>query len=169
MHKYRNKAAFLDRDGTINKNYGYVIDIKKFKFLKNVIPAIRFLKKRGFLVIVISNQSGIARGYFTNNDLNNLNKSVLKILKKKRTKIDFFYHSPYHPKFSKFSKEENFMRKPNPGMIIKAIKKHNIDIQKSFMIGDSLEDKIAANRAGIKFFPKKENLLYIVKKAVNSF
>lgn len=164
IHK-KSKAAFLDRDGTINKNFGYVIDKKKFKFLKNAIPAIKYLKKKKFLVIVITNQSGISRGFFSNKAVIKLHNWVIKELKKKKTLIDKFYFCSYHPRFSKLSKKNNFMRKPNPGMILKAAKDFNVDLKKSFMIGDSLSDKLAAKRAGILFFKKKQNLLITVKRA----
>ena len=90
---------------------------------------------------------------------------MIKELKKKKTLIDKFYFCSYHPRFSKLSKKNNFMRKPNPGMILKAAKDFNVDLKKSFMIGDSLSDKLAAKRAGILFFKKKQNLLITVKRA----
>ena len=164
--RQKYKAAFLDRDGTINKNFGYVIDKNKFKFLKNTVPAIKYLKKKKFLVFVITNQSGIARGFFSTKKVIRLHNWVLKELKKKKTLIDKFYFCSYHPKFSKISKKNNFMIKPNPGMILKAAKDFNVDLKKSFMIGDSLSDKLAANKAGILFFKKKQNLLVTVKKAI---
>jgi D-glycero-D-manno-heptose 1,7-bisphosphate phosphatase len=162
----KTKAAFLDRDGTINKNYGYVIDKKKIKFLKNVVRSIKLLNKKKFLVIIITNQSGIARGLFKKKKLHDLHKWMRSTLKRQHAIIHDFYYCSYHPKFSKYSEHANYMRKPNPGMIFKAMKEHNIDLSRSFMIGDSIKDKIAAKKAGLLFYKKKKNLLTIVKKAI---
>ena len=164
-----NKAAFLDRDGVINKNYGYVHNIEKFVWLKNVKKAIKFLNHKNYKVIVISNQSGVARKIFTEKDVNKLHKWMNSELKKINAKIDKFYFCPFHPKYgSKYYKKDSYLRKPNPGMLLKAIKKYNIQKRKSFMIGDSGSDQICAKRAGIKFFFKKNNLLKDIKKIIKT-
>lgn len=163
----KRKAAFLDRDGTINKNYGYVGKIENFKFLKKSVEAIKLLKKKKYLVIVISNQSGIARGYFSKKQVIDLHVSINKILKKKNTSIDRFYFCDYHPKFSK--KKSNkllYFRKPNPGMIFKAASDFNIDLKKSFFIGDQFSDYLTAKRSELLFIKKKYNLFSTVKKAL---
>ena len=79
--KFKNKALFLDRDGVINKNFGYVFSTKNFVWLKNVKKAIKFAYKKKYLIIVITNQSGIARGFFSENDVNTLHKEINKQLK----------------------------------------------------------------------------------------
>ena len=160
-----NKAAFLDRDGVINKNYGYVHSLDNFVWLKNVKKAIKYLNDNNYKVIVISNQSGIARKIFTEKDVIILHKWMNLELKKINAKIDEFYFCPFHPKYgSKHYKKNSYYRKPNPGMLLKAIKKYNIEKEKSFMIGDTKSDKICANRAKIKFFFKRNNLLKDIRK-----
>lgn len=163
------KAAFLDRDGTINKNYGYVFKKEKFKLLKNVIPAFKLLKRKNYKIFVISNQSGISRGYFNKIDVINLHNWFNFYLKKFNLKVEHFYFCSYHPKYSKKSKYGDYMRKPNPGMILKAAKEYNIDLHKSFFIGDKKTDQEAAKKAKINFVLKKHNLLVCVKKALNNF
>jgi len=160
-----NKAVFLDRDGVINKNYGYVHDIKKFVWLKNVKKAIKFLNNNNYKVIVISNQSGVARNKFTEKDVNDLHKWMNIELKKINAKIDHFFYCPYHPRVGlKKYKKKSFFRKPNPGMVLKAIKMYNINIGNSFMIGDQKIDEICAKRSKIKFYYKKNNLLKDIKR-----
>ena len=93
-----NKAAFLDRDGVINKNYGYVHSLDNFVWLKNVKKAIKFLNDKNYKVIVISNQSGIARKFYTEKDVIRLHKWMNSELKKINAKVDKFYFCPYHPR-----------------------------------------------------------------------
>ena len=163
--KLKNKALFLDRDGVINKNFGYVFSIKNFVWLKNVKRAIKYAYNKKYLIIVITNQSGVARGIYTENDVKKLHKEVNKELKKINCKIHDFFYCPYHPKYGNRKYRKNsYLRKPNPGMILKAIKKWNIDLNKSLMIGDKRIDMIAAKRLNLKFIKKKYNLLREVKK-----
>ena len=117
------KAAFLDRDGVLNHDTGYVHKIKDFKWKKNVFEAIRFLNTNKYLVIIISNQSGIGRGYYTEKSLKKLNMWIQKQLKKKKAYINKFYHAPYY-KYSKLKKYRSgyLDRKPNTGMIKKLLK-----------------------------------------------
>ena len=137
----KNKAIFLDRDGTINVNTHYVNHPNQVEILPNVIPALKILKKLGYLLIIITNQSGIARGYFKESDLKKVNNRLFKLLKKEDIRIDDLFYCPYHkqallPQF----KKDSFCRKPKPGMIYEATKKHNIDISQSYMIGDMPSD-----------------------------
>ncbi len=166
--KFKNKALFLDRDGVINKNVGYVFSMKNFIWLKNVKKAIKYAYNKNYLIIVISNQSGVARGFYTENDVKKLHKEINKQLRKINCKIHDFFYCPYHPKYgSKKYKKDSFLRKPNPGMILKAIKKWNIDKSKSIMIGDQKTDMIASKKAGLKFIRKRYNLMREVKKKLN--
>lgn len=161
----KKKAVFLDRDGTINKNFGYVFNKSNFVWLKHSKKAIKLLNQKNFLVIVVTNQSGIARGFYNKIDVNKLHMWMNSVLKKNKAKINYFYYSDYHPKFSKNHKN-SFLRKPNPGLILRAIKKHNINIKKSFMIGDSMTDMLAAKKANIKFIFKRKNIFECVKKGL---
>lgn len=164
-----NKAIFLDRDGVINKDLGYVHKISEFIWLPDVKQGIKKLKKNGYLVIIISNQSGIGRGYYSSKDLKKLNLYINTQLKKVGTKIDAFYHCSYHPKFGLGAfKKSSFNRKPNPGMFLKAKKKYKIDFKGSFFIGDKLSDKMAARRAKIKFLQSKNNFKELVFKIIKN-
>ena len=163
--KLKNKALFLDRDGVINKNFGYVFSIKNFVWLKNVKKAIKYAYSKKYLIIVITNQSGVARGIYTENDVKKLHKEVNKELKKINCKIHDFFYCPYHPKYGNRKYRKNsYLRKPNPGMILKAVKKWNIDLSKSLKIGDEKTDMIAAKKSNVRFIKKKYNLLREVKK-----
>jgi len=158
-------CLFLDRDGTINKNYGYIGNFKKFVWLKYSKKAIKYAYKKGFLIVVISNQSGVSRGYFSEEDCLNINKKINSELKKIKCKIHDFYYSFYHPKFKNLNYDSKD-RKPNIGMIIKAKKKWNIDLKKSYMIGDEKKDQKISKKLGIRFKLKRKNLFYEVKSLI---
>jgi len=146
-----NKAVFLDRDGVINKDVGYLDDFKKFKLLPNVINAIKLLKKFNFKIVIITNQSGVARGYFSEEQLNKIHEKMLKIIEKKGGKIDEIYYCPHHPEFGNEKyKKKCSCRKPNIGLILKAKNELNIDLEQSFFIGDKITDIIAGNKAKCK-------------------
>jgi D-glycero-D-manno-heptose 1,7-bisphosphate phosphatase len=146
------KAIFLDRDGVINEERkDYVKSVKEFQIMKNIPDAIITLKKKGFLVIIITNQSAINRGLMTKKTLDGIHNHLQKILKDNKTSIDDFYICPHMP-------DDNCQcRKPNPGMLMKAAQEHNIDMNQSFMIGDSLTDVQAAQKAGCKGILLKHN------------
>ena len=137
------KTIFLDRDGVINKEVGYLHRIEDFIFIDGVFEACLFFKKLDYQIIIISNQSGIARGYFTLFDYEKLTKWMLDQFSKKNISILDVFFCPHGPK-SKCS-----CRKPKPGMLVDAQNKYHIDLEKSWMIGDSERDILAATRAGI--------------------
>lgn len=167
----KNKIFFFDRDGVLIKNYGYLINSQKIKWLKGSVQAIRFLNKKKFKVVIVTNQSGIARGYFSINDLKKFHNNFLYMLNKRKAFVDKIYFCPFYKKaiISRY-KKDSFDRKPNPGMILKALKKFKIKKKNSFMIGDSRSDYLAAKRAGIKFEYKKNYSLYKqVKNIMKTF
>jgi D-glycero-D-manno-heptose 1,7-bisphosphate phosphatase len=167
--RLKKKALFLDRDGVINKNFGYVFLYKDFVWLKNVKKAIKYAYDKNYLIIVATNQSGIARGFFSESDVKKLHSEINKDLKKKNCKIHDFFYCPYHPKFgNKKYRKNSYLRKPNPGMILQAVKKWKINVNKSFMIGDKITDKIASKRANLKFIKKKYNLFAEIKKILKT-
>ena len=164
------KAAFLDRDGVINRNNGYVTNKKRFTWLKNVKSAIRLLNNKKFKVFIVTNQSAVARGFCSENDVNNLHLWINNELKKNKAKIDEFFYCPYHPKgIIKKYRKKSYLRKPNPGMIVKAVKKYSINLDKSFMIGDTKSDKICAERVNLKFYYKKNNLQKDIKLILKKY
>jgi D-glycero-D-manno-heptose 1,7-bisphosphate phosphatase len=156
----RYKCVFLDRDGVINQDKGYISKISDFKIYPGVGKAISLLNKKNYLVIIITNQSGIGRGLIKIKELKNIHNYLRKKIKKYGGKIDDIFYCPFHPEFGKgkYKKKSND-RKPGDGMIKKAIKKWKINTKTSFMIGDKISDKQAAKKAKIKFFYKKEKNL----------
>ena len=145
------KALFLDRDGVINYNFGYVYKINKFKFIEGIFNLVETAKKKGYLVIVVTNQAGIGRGLYTEKDFLILMKWVKIKFKENNSSIDDVFFSPFHPKHGIGSyKKDSYLRKPNPGMLIDAQKKHKIDLSKSMIIGDNISDIKAGKLAGLK-------------------
>lgn len=145
------KAIFLDRDGTINVEKDYIYKEEDLEFEKNSIEALKKFKELGYILIVITNQSGIARKYFSEDDLHRFNKNMNDILKKNMAEIDEFYFCPHHPThgIGEYKKECN-CRKPNNALIEEAIKKYNIDRSKSYMIGDKNSDIQAGLKSDLK-------------------
>jgi D,D-heptose 1,7-bisphosphate phosphatase len=133
-------AVFFDRDNTINYDSGYISDPNLVRLFEGVGEGIAKLKDEyNFKIIVISNQSGIARGYFTEKDVISVNEKINSILKLNfNTEIDAFYFCPFHPQFS--SEEDSKCRKPSPFLVFKAAEELNIDLSKSYFVGDSVSD-----------------------------
>ena len=137
------KTIFLDRDGVINKEVGYLSRVTDFKFIKGVFDACLYFQHLDYKIIIISNQSGIARGYFNENDYLKLTEWMLGQFNNNGIKILDTFYCPHDPK------SHCECRKPKPGMFLVAKKKYNIDMKNSWMIGDSESDIKAANAAGI--------------------
>lgn len=143
-----NKVAFFDRDGTINVEVNYLYKIKDFKFIDGIPELIKSFNDAGFKVIVITNQAGIARGYYSENDMHKLHKHINLQLSKYGACIDAFYFCPHHPDFT----GECECRKPKVGMIEKAIKDFDIDVSKSILLGDKSWDIEAGEKCGIQSY-----------------
>jgi D-glycero-D-manno-heptose 1,7-bisphosphate phosphatase len=136
-----NKAIFLDRDGTINVEKNYLYKIEDFEFLPGVIEGLKLLQEAGYLLIIITNQSGIGRGYYTEEDFNILNNWMLEKLKEKGVKITAVYYCPHLPdaQVEKYRKNCE-CRKPKLGMFLRAIEDYDIDLSRSCAIGDKIRD-----------------------------
>lgn len=143
-------AIFLDRDGTINVDHGYVHEIDKFQFIDGVIDACCELKEMGFALVLVTNQSGIARGMFTEEQFLSLTEWMDWSLADRGVDLDGIYFCPHHPDGSvaEFS-EACECRKPLPGMLLQAQSEINIDMASSYMVGDKIEDMQAALAANI--------------------
>ena len=137
------KTIFLDRDGVINKEVNYLHKIENFEFIEGIFDACLYFQNLGYKIIIISNQSGIARGYFNENDYKNLTQWMLGQFYKNSISILDIFYCPHGPE------SECDCRKPKPGMFIDAKYKYNISMKESWMIGDSETDIKAANTAGI--------------------
>ena len=164
----KKKAVFLDRDGVINYDLSYVYTKSKFKWKKNVMEAIKILNDNNFYVFVVTNQSGIGRGYYTEDDVIKLHGWVNKKLVENFAHIDDFFYAPFFKKSKnkKYRKNSN-LRKPNIGMFKIAIKKWNFH-KNSYMIGDQKSDIEFAKNSNLKPFLVKDNLLNIVKKITHN-
>jgi len=160
------KVAFLDRDGVINEDYGYVYKIEDFKFKEGIFELLELLKSLGFEFFIVTNQSGIARGYYTKDDFFKLTKWLLNELEQKGFNIKDVEYCSCHEKFSKNCE----CRKPKPTMILNLAKKYNIDIKNSIFIGDKQTDMDAAQNAGIKNrYLVKNSLFDIIERIKNDF
>jgi len=137
------KTIFLDRDGVINKEINYLHKIKDFEFINGIFEACQYFKNLNYKIIIITNQSGISRGYYTENDFQIITNWMIAQFKKNDINILDVFHCPHTPN------SNCNCRKPMPGMLLEAKYKHNINMKNSWMIGDKEADIIAANTAGI--------------------
>ena len=145
------KTIFLDRDGVINEDFGYVHLWQDFNFIEGSLEALQLLTKNDFHIIIITNQAGIAKGLYSEIDFNNLTSEFLDFCINNEVKILDTFFCPHHidgviPKYSKACKN----RKPESGMFLKASKKYDIDLKSSIMVGDNITDIMASTKAGIK-------------------
>ncbi len=145
------KAIFLDRDGTIIEDPGYINHPDQLKLLEGVPEALIELKTLGYKLIIASNQSGVARGIVTEKALAQIHDRLRQMLAEKGARLDAIYYCPYHPDgvVPKYRKESD-LRKPNPGMLLAAAKDMDIDLTESWVIGNSGRDTEAGARAGCK-------------------
>lgn len=143
------RAVFFDRDGTINVEKDYLNRIEDFEFIPAVPASIRRLKEAGFRVIVVTNQSGVARGYYNEAAIVALHEHIQQLLADYGTRIDAFYHCPHHPTEGVGTyRVDCDCRKGSPGMLLQAAREHDIDLSASFMVGDKLADIEAGAAAG---------------------
>tara|TARA_Y100000768_G_scaffold296196_1_gene230032 strand:+ start:25561 stop:26085 length:525 start_codon:yes stop_codon:yes gene_type:complete len=146
-----NKALFLDRDGVVNIDKEYLIDKENTEFITGVFDLIRCARVKNYLIIIVTNQSGIGRGIFSEEKFLSFNNWFLNELENNNARIDDLFYCPTHPEKGIGNyKKNDFRRKPNPGMIIEASEKYNLDLKKSFLIGDKLTDMEAGHSAGVK-------------------
>lgn len=159
-----HKAIFFDRDGVINKERkDYVKTVSELEIFPNIVIPIKKLIKMGFLIVVITNQSAINRGFTTHQDVSDIHSRIQQFLQKNDARIDNFYYCPHKPD------EHCDCRKPNPGLILRAVSELKIDLQKSWMIGDNETDVEAAVKAGCKYYKINSNdeLSVIVDKILD--
>lgn len=145
------KALFLDRDGTINVDKGYVYKIEDFILIDGICDMIKRFMQSGYLIIVVTNQSGVGRGYFSEEDVQILHRYADSILALQGVKVDKWYYCPHHPSCGMGAyKLDCNCRKPKTGMIEKAVKEFDIDVSQSLLVGDREEDIMCGERMGMK-------------------
>lgn len=144
-------AAFFDRDGVLNRDKGYVHRSEDVEWTPGAAEAIRLANQAGLAVVVVTNQSGVGRGYYGEADVAALHRWMSDELAREGAVVDRFYYCPFHAeaKVEAFRAADHPDRKPNPGMLLRAIAELSLDPARSFMIGDQLSDVIAGARAGV--------------------
>lgn len=146
----KRRALFLDRDGVINVNHGYVHTPEKFDFIDGIFDVCRHAQHLGYLLIVVTNQAGIGRGYYSEDDFLHLTEWMKQQFRHQGINIDAVYFCPYHPEHGRGQyRRDSDCRKPKPGMILKAIDEYDIDPSSSILIGDKESDMAAGEAAGI--------------------
>ena len=149
-YQMSSKALFLDRDGVINIDNGYVHRVEDFHFIDGIFELSRMAISRRYLICVITNQAGIGRGFYSESDFNALTDWMCEQFRMEGVKISNVYFSPYHPVYGiGIYRKDDISRKPNPGMLLQAQKELDIDLSKSIFIGDNLTDMDAGIAAGI--------------------
>tara|TARA_B110000858_G_C17597094_1_gene378325 strand:+ start:40 stop:543 length:504 start_codon:yes stop_codon:yes gene_type:complete len=163
-------AIFLDRDGVINVDNGYIHKVSDFIWIEGAKKAIRYINSLDYYAIIVTNQSGISRGYYSEESVIKLHSYINKKLKEVGANIDDFFYSPFHPDgiISKYKKNSN-LRKPNTGMLELACKKWPIKIENSILIGDSQTDMQCAKNFGIDGYlynNKETDLFNFIKNII---
>jgi D-glycero-D-manno-heptose 1,7-bisphosphate phosphatase len=150
MNACRNKALFLDRDGVINVERGHVHRRESFEFMPGIFELCRAAHSAGYLLIVVTNQAGIARGYYSEADFSALTDWMMDRFSEQNIKISGVYYCPYHPVFGVGEyRRDSPDRKPNPGMLLRAKSESNLDMASSILIGDKDSDMEAGSAASV--------------------
>ncbi len=146
----RYRALFLDRDGVINEEVGYLFRPAEVRWVPGIIPLCRTALALDYRIVVVTNQSGIARGLYTAADFEALMAWMREQLAAEGVRLTAVYHCPYHPEHGVGElRREHPDRKPGPGMLLRAAREHDLDLASSSMVGDRCSDMAAANAAGV--------------------
>ncbi len=148
MKKKMRPAVFLDRDGTLIHDVGYLNHHDQIRLFPQTVPALKLLRKAGFRLFVVTNQSGVARGLFPESSVKQTHRKLQSLLKARGARVDGFFYCPHHPqgKVKSLSRVCR-CRKPAPGMVEQAARKHPIDRKRSYVVGDKLDDLLLARSA----------------------
>jgi D,D-heptose 1,7-bisphosphate phosphatase len=144
-------AVFLDRDGTINEEVGYLDRLEKLRLVSGAAEAIRLINRSGMKAVVVTNQSGVARGFFTEAFVDEVHSHLREMLQEEGASLDGFYFCPHHPTEGRgrYLRSCN-CRKPSPGLLLRAIEELSLEPERSYMVGDTLKDIEAASRIGAR-------------------
>lgn len=144
------RALFLDRDGVINHDSGYTSKVENFRFIEGIFDLCRAARRSGYLLIVVTNQAGIGRGYYSEQDFLMLTEWMCGQFEAEGAPVVDVFYCPFHPDHGVgHYKKDSFDRKPNPGMLLQAAERYGLDMQNSIMIGDKDSDMWAAKNAGV--------------------
>lgn len=164
------RAIFLDRDGVVNRDDGYVYKRKDFHFIEGIFELTAAAVVRGFLPIIVTNQSGIGRGYYSERQFLRLMRWVRRQFHRRRAPIAGVYFCPFHPEhgIGRY-RQDSFLRKPQPGMLLRAAVDFRLNLQRSLLVGDSLSDMEAGRAAGVGrlFYLRRGNSGSIMTKYDN--
>ena len=150
-HPPKQPAAFLDRDGTLNVDVGYPDSLEKIVLIPGAVEAVRLLNRAGYAVVVVSNQSGVARGYFDEARVQAINRGVAEMFAQAGARIDGFYYCPHLPEAAVARyRRACGCRKPAPGMLQKAVREMHLDLARSLIIGDKYSDIAAGKALGLQ-------------------
>lgn len=145
-----SRALFLDRDGVINHDLGYTSRVENFQFTDGVFDLCRAARRSGYLLIVVTNQAGIGRGYYSEQDFLTLTAWMRERFNAEEALITDVFYCPFHPEHGVgHYKQDSLDRKPNPGMLLRAAEKYRLDLGHSIMIGDKDSDMQSASKAGV--------------------
>jgi D-glycero-D-manno-heptose 1,7-bisphosphate phosphatase len=150
MHLSLRPALFLDRDGVINVDHAYVCTQDRFELIDGIFELCRYAKKLDYLIVVITNQAGIGRGYYTEQQFLEFTEWMCRVFEDQEAAIDKVYFCPFHPEFGigQYKKDSPF-RKPGPGMILQAVQEFGVDLKSSVLVGDKVSDIQAGVAAGV--------------------
>ena len=166
------KALFLDRDGVINHETGYLHRIADVRWIDGIFSLARTATELGYQLVVVTNQAGIARGFYTEQDFDSLMHFMRSELSQHNITLDAVYHCPYHPEGLGEYRRDHEDRKPSPGMLLRAAHDLSLDLTQSILIGDRCSDIAAANAAGLQqaflISGTEENLCTGTHRAVSS-
>jgi len=146
----KTEAVFLDRDGTINEEVGYLDSLERLVIYPRAPEAIKILNESRMKVVVVTNQSGVARGYFTEDFVTSVHERMQEVLAKRQAHLDALYYCPHHPEGLGAYRRKCPCRKPEPGMLFAAAREMDLDLSHSYLIGDTRKDMETALAAGVK-------------------
>ncbi|PID88642.1 MAG: histidinol phosphate phosphatase [Bacteroidia bacterium] len=161
------KAVFLDRDGTLNSDKGhyYIYRPEDFVLNEGVVEGLKLLQENGFLLVVVTNQGGVAKGVYTEKEVEKVHQKMCALLEKEGVNLTAIYYCPHHDSVATCN-----CRKPKSGMLEKAIEEYDLEVTKCYMIGDSERDMEAAARVGIKAFKiaKNTSIIEVCKQIIQN-